>query len=299
MSAGLSRVEMCIKMAPGHASLIATTRLSPTSIADLQEDLVCRYMHHTRVKHTFSSSLNASLTICIIPLRNCIERNTVSNHIQAYLPNMNLNKHITISDILLGPKIDYIHLNLIFKAPSFISKSQFIFTCGKIHMRLTLNKDLRTIGSQHSTSIRQAVKNTSPKKHILIFVVQYVDVVMFSNGKFKNVVATLDTSEGCPVSPSSNINKDFRLHAERGTIKNWIALEEFYDRESSLASSVIKPTENGDKNVFAIYVSYYVKVKLLTTAIGGEVSVKVPFKIMRRKESEMDQNALNFEQGRP
>merc|ERR1712002_394188 len=44
----------------------------------------------------------------------------------------------------------------------------------------------------------------------------------------------------------------------------------------------MKP-DTQEKNVFAIYVSYYVKVKLFTSAIGGEVSVKVPFKIMHRK----------------
>ena len=37
-------------------------------------------------------------------------------------------------------------------------------------------------------------------------------------------------------------------------------------------------TPSGDeKNVFAIYVSYYVKVKLSLSAMGGEVSLKLPF----------------------
>lgn len=32
-----------------------------------------------------------------------------------------------------------------------------------------------------------------------------------------------------------------------------------------------------DRNVFAIYVSYYVKVKLSLSAMGGELSLKLPF----------------------
>lgn len=32
-----------------------------------------------------------------------------------------------------------------------------------------------------------------------------------------------------------------------------------------------------EKNVFAIYVSYYVKVKLILSSMGGEVSLKLPF----------------------
>ncbi|CAH1153919.1 unnamed protein product [Phaedon cochleariae] len=35
-----------------------------------------------------------------------------------------------------------------------------------------------------------------------------------------------------------------------------------------------------DRNVFAIYVSYYVKVKLLVGMMGGEVSLKLPFTLM-------------------
>lgn len=35
-----------------------------------------------------------------------------------------------------------------------------------------------------------------------------------------------------------------------------------------------------DRNVFAIYVSYYVKVKLTVSVMGGEVSLKLPFTLM-------------------
>lgn len=82
---------------------------------------------------------------------------------------------------------------------------------------------------------------------------------MFSNGKFKNVVAMIDTTEGCPVSSGSSLKRQFQLTPARGAIKNWIALEEFYDRESALASTVAR-ADPQEKNVFAIYVSYYIKV---------------------------------------
>ncbi|CAG9835878.1 unnamed protein product [Diabrotica balteata] len=35
-----------------------------------------------------------------------------------------------------------------------------------------------------------------------------------------------------------------------------------------------------DRNVFAIYVSYYVKVKLLVNRMGGDLSLKLPFTLM-------------------
>lgn len=64
-----------------------------------------------------------------------------------------------------------------------------------------------------------------------------------------------------------------------GFTKNWIALEDSYSKSgASLASTVIcSHNTPEERNVFAIYVSYYVKVKLSVSAIGGEVSVKLPF----------------------
>lgn len=64
-----------------------------------------------------------------------------------------------------------------------------------------------------------------------------------------------------------------------GVTKNWIALEDSYSKSgASLASTVLCNSNTPeDRNVFAIYVSYYVKVKLTLSAMGGEVSVKLPF----------------------
>lgn len=49
--------------------------------------------------------------------------------------------------------------------------------------------------------------------------------------------------------------------------------------KSNIASSALRTpcTLFDDKNVFAIYVSYYVKVKLTLSGMGGELSLKLPF----------------------
>lgn len=95
-----------------------------------------------------------------------------------------------------------------------------------------------------------------------VFVVQHVDVCMFSNGKFKNVVALVSSQEGCPVGPGSTLKKSYTLRPIKGSTKNWIALEDSYMKtEATLASTVLCPGNGADdRNVFAIYVSYYVKV---------------------------------------
>lgn len=63
-----------------------------------------------------------------------------------------------------------------------------------------------------------------------------------------------------------------------GITKNWIALEDSYSKSgASLASTVLSNNSPEDRNVFAIYVSYYVKVKLTFSAMGGDLSLKLPF----------------------
>lgn len=81
-----------------------------------------------------------------------------------------------------------------------------------------------------------------------------------------------------------------------GTTKNWIALEDSLQRSSEpdeitgciAASAIRTPTVcnsigsglKGERNVFAIYVSYYVKVKLTLSGMGGELSLKLPFSLI-------------------
>ncbi|KYM76360.1 Arrestin like protein [Atta colombica] len=129
--------------------------------------------------------------------------------------------------------------------------------------------------------------------NVHVIVVQHVDVCMFSNGKFKNVVALVNSQEDCPLGPGGNLRKIYTLRLVKGTTKNWIALEDSYAKTgASLASTVTNP-RNGpdDRNVYTIYVSYYVKVKLFISAMGGEVSLKLPFTLMH---SNIDADLVGF-----
>lgn len=105
---------------------------------------------------------------------------------------------------------------------------------------------------------------------------------MFSNGKFKNVVASVNGKEDCPVSSGSILTKTYSLIPTKSTTKNWIALEDSYTKTgTSLASTVTSTSDNPqDRNVFAIYVTYYVKVKLIVSVMGGKLSLKLPFTLM-------------------
>nr|CAD7456311.1 unnamed protein product [Timema tahoe] len=115
-----------------------------------------------------------------------------------------------------------------------------------------------------------------------VFVVQHVDVCMFSNGKFKNVVALINSREECPLGPGSSLSKTYTMSPAKGATKNWIALEDSFSKAGASLASTVNCASNSpeDRNVFAIYVSYYVKVKLLIGAMGGELALKLPFTLM-------------------
>lgn len=113
-----------------------------------------------------------------------------------------------------------------------------------------------------------------------VFIVQHVDVCMFSNGKFKNVVALIDSKDECPLGPGSSLRRTYTLNPAKGATKNWIALEDSYSKSNSSLASTVTCNSLDDRNVFAIYVSYYVKIKLLVGTIGGQLSAKLPFTLM-------------------
>ncbi|XP_067006681.1 phosrestin-2 [Anabrus simplex] len=158
----------------------------------------------------------------------------------------------------------------------------FLLSEGRVELEASLDRAIYCHGDPVLVNV--AIHNSSSKtvRKIKVFVVQYVDVCMFSNGKFKNVVALVNNREECPLAAGSSLNKTYTLHPEKGVTKNWIALEDSFNKAgTSLASTVTCSSDTPEeRNVFAIYVSYYVKVKILVGAMGGVLALKLPFTLM-------------------
>ncbi|XP_023311892.1 uncharacterized protein LOC108913808 isoform X1 [Anoplophora glabripennis] len=169
-------------------------------------------------------------------------------------------------------------------APKAYAEKFYMLSDGKIYLTASLDKAIYSHGEEINVNVQ--IENNSNKtiKRIKVFVVQHVDVCMFSNGKFKNVVAMLNAKEDCPIHHGGYLDKTYTLIPMKSSTKNWIALEDSYTKSgTSLASTVTSTFQvhnPDDRNVFAIYVSYYVKVKLLVSLMGGEVSLKLPFTLM-------------------
>ena len=127
------------------------------------------------------------------------------------------------------------------------------------------------------------------------------------------------------VAPGTTLNTSVILRPQRGPTKNWIALEDTLQRSTepeeitaTIAASAVRtphflmqvtqsPNSSGsstvfvpnvtagihignpthdERNVFAIYVSYYVKVKLTLSGMGGELSLKLPFMLIHIDEEQ-------------
>lgn len=131
-----------------------------------------------------------------------------------------------------------------------------------------------------------------------MFIVQHVDVCMFSNGKFKNTVASEECTDVPILGNGGSLEKEYLLYPIKARTKNWIALEDSLGStvnksEGSLSSTVVCVSPE-DRNVFAIYVTYYVKVKLIIGAMGGQMSLKLPFTLMHTPSNTYQTGKLYF-----
>lgn len=149
-----------------------------------------------------------------------------------------------------------------------------------------------------------------------IKVIQHVDVTMFSNGKFKNHIFVKEEDEGFPVTTGHSLEREYSINiVENNGSRHWIALEDRYGRwnqfvtlsrhmlihlfgnqlsifslslsllfavrlSTTLASTTLKSRVD-ERNFFAIYISYYVKIRLVISGVGSDLSMKIPFILMR------------------
>ncbi|XP_059482863.1 arrestin homolog [Neocloeon triangulifer] len=183
--------------------------------------------------------------------------------------------------------------------PRAAIEKPFMLSDGRVRLEAVLDRAHYRQGEP--VHVKLSIFNQSRKtvRRIKIFIVQHVDVCMFSNGKFKNVVAAVNSRQDCPLNPGSSVRHSYTLFPTKGSTKNWIALEDSYTKSgASLASTVTRcqaaggaaanaPTNDSERNVFAIFVTYYCKVKLIVGAMNSEVSVKLPFTLLPTEEKDM------------
>ena len=96
------------------------------------------------------------------------------------------------------------------RLPSSLVSKGFTFSQGKINLEVTLDREIYYHGEKVSANI--VITNNSRKtvKSIKCFVVQHCEVTMV-NAQFSKHVASLETREGCPITPGASFTKSFFL----------------------------------------------------------------------------------------
>lgn len=96
------------------------------------------------------------------------------------------------------------------RLPSSLVSKGFTFSQGKINLEATLDREIYYHGEKIAANL--VITNNSRKtvKSIKVFVVQHCEVTMV-NAQFSKHVASLETREGCPITPGASFTKSFFL----------------------------------------------------------------------------------------
>ncbi|XP_020284868.1 arrestin homolog [Pseudomyrmex gracilis] len=168
------------------------------------------------------------------------------------------------------------------RLPSSLVSKGFTFSQGKLNLEVTLDKELYYHGEKIAANV--IITNNSRKavKNIKMFVVQHCEVTMV-NTQFSRHVASLETREGCPITPGASFTKQFYLVplASSNKDRHGIALDgHLKDDDVNLASSTLVTEGKCPAEAMGIVISYSVRVKVNCGTLGGELITDVPFKLM-------------------
>lgn len=170
--------------------------------------------------------------------------------------------------------------------PCTVVRKDFVLSPGQLELELTLDKQLYIHGE--TVAVNMCVRNHSNKvvKKIKACIQQGVDVVLFQSGQYRNIVASVETQDGCPLQPGSSLQKVLHLTPALAINrdKRGIALDGQLKRADTTLASTTLLLEPDQRDAFGIVVSYSAKVKLYLGALSGELVAELPFILMHPKE---------------
>ncbi|XP_066977894.1 arrestin homolog [Macrobrachium rosenbergii] len=157
----------------------------------------------------------------------------------------------------------------------------FTLAPGHLNLEIALNQDIYLHGQPVETIIKVVNKSKRTVKSVVAQVIQHVEVTM-TNSHFSRVVASIESREGCPITPDSTLERSIELKPLASNMRRFgVALDgRVKDMDANLASSTVAPTGKDIEDALGIIVSYSVRMKLLCGAISGNLSAEVPFKLM-------------------
>ncbi|XP_025832152.1 arrestin homolog [Agrilus planipennis] len=143
------------------------------------------------------------------------------------------------------------------RLPSSLVSKGFTFSSGKINLEVTLDKDIYYHGEKVAATVMISNNSRKSVKNIKVFVVQHCEITMVNN-QFSKYVASMETREGCPITPGANFTKVFYLVplASSNKDRRGIALDGYLkDEDVNLASSTLVPEGKCPAEAIGIVIS--------------------------------------------
>lgn len=170
--------------------------------------------------------------------------------------------------------------------PCTLVRKDFVLSPGQLELELTLDKQLYIHGETVAVNISIRNHSNNVVKKIKASILQSVDIVLFQNGQYRNVVTGVETQDGCPLQPGASMQKVVQLRPILGALRDrrGLALDAQLKRQETTLASTTLLLDPEQRDAFGIVVSYSVKVKLYLGALGGELSAELPFILMHPKE---------------
>nr|CAI5863590.1 unnamed protein product [Callosobruchus analis] len=168
------------------------------------------------------------------------------------------------------------------RLPSSLVSKGFTFSTGKINLEVTLDKDVYYHGEKIGANLMISNNSRKQVRNIKVYVVQHCEVTMV-NAQFSKYVASLETREGCPITPGASFTKVVYLVplASSNRDRRGVALDgRLKDDDANLASSTLVPEGKCAIDAIGIVISYSLRVKLNCGTLGGELVTDVPFKLL-------------------
>lgn len=210
----------------------------------------------------------------------------VQYYVKLFVGDSEIDRSHRRSTVALGVRKVQFAPSKLGPQPATVVRKDFVLSPGQLELELTLDKQLYMHGE--SVALNLCVRNHSNKlvKKIKASIQQGVDVVLFQNGQYKNVVASVETQDGCPLQPGSSLQKVLYLtpSLSNSRDKRGIALDGQLKRHDATLASTTLLLEPEQRDAFGIVVSYSAKAKLYLGALGGELVAELPFILMHPKE---------------
>lgn len=96
------------------------------------------------------------------------------------------------------------------RLPSSLVSKGFTFSQGKINLEVTLDREIYYHGEKVAATVMITNNSRKTVKNIKIYAVQHCEVTMV-NAQFSKHVASLETREGCPITPGASFTKQMFL----------------------------------------------------------------------------------------